>query len=176
MRICTVAGCDREAPYKDFCVMHYQRFKRTGNAGDAQPIPKDRPAVKCIADGCNRDARALGMCLMHWKRMRTGKGLGPAGRKNALPGEGKNRNGYKVVNVKGRTFLQHRLVMAAHLGRALLPEETVHHRNGIRDDNRIENLELWTGKQPKGQRVVDKLTWAREIIALYEPLERDGVI
>ena len=34
-------------------------------------------------------------------------------------------------------------------------------------DNRLENLELWSTSQPKGQRVVDKLKWAHEIIALY---------
>lgn len=62
---------------------------------------------------------------------------------------------------------EHRYIMSEYLGRPLERHENVHHINGDRADNRIENLELWTTQQPSGQRVEDKINWAIKFLKEY---------
>ena len=86
--------------------------------------------------------------------------LPPIGYKERAIGD-RFLNGHGYVNIKTErgVVLEHRYVMELHLGRELVPFENVHHINGIRDDNRLENLELWAAAQPAGQRVAQLIPY-----------------
>jgi HNH endonuclease len=163
--ICSVSGCGMPHKGHSFCQKHLQEKKRRELS---VPIRRERAA--CAIEGCLRAAHAAGYCVRHYSNFyRTGDALTS---KRAPNGTGHicKTHGYVIVYDKAtkRQRGQHRLVMEDFLKRSLLPGESVHHINGIKTDNRLENLELWSTSQPYGQRVEDKVKWAKEILALYD--------
>lgn len=136
---------------------------------------------QCLLEGCEKTihpskasaGNPTGYCKPHYRRILRASFVRIEA--YGLPKRGTYRKvcrGRDYVNIiDSRTGayigMEHRLIIEDVLGRPLTDEENIHHKNGIRDDNRMKNLELWSKSQPTGQRVEDKIQWAKEFLALY---------
>lgn len=117
----------------------------------------------CSVEDCNNKHLARGWCAKHYAAWyhKNGTNAEPIKSPKSLKGIYKipdrveTKDGYITIRVNGKHTAEHRVIMEKELGRKLERHESVHHINGIRNDNRPENLELWVGPIRYGQRATD---------------------
>lgn len=125
--------------------------------------------VVCKVCHINLHSTKYGNCITCTNKLRPDYGTGRYIKKGYIMVFQKGHP--RARGPRGNYIFEHILVMEKHIGRFLIAEENVHHINGIKDDNRIKNLELWVRPQPTGIRAKDAVDWARKILALYEPVK-----
>jgi hypothetical protein len=138
--------------------------------------PWNKISDVCLFDDCGKKHLAKGFCTKHYRAFRAWLDKDRSVEFQSKQKPTLDKSGYVLLylpnhpncSVNGQ-YAEHRLVMEQKLGRYLVKGENVHHINGVRDDNRPENLELWSSRQPKGQRIEDKVEYAMEILTQYAP-------
>lgn len=171
---CTFSDCGRKVYGHGLCAGHW---RQQYDGRPLAPIAEragwgSNRGRACIVDGCDGEQKARSLCDMHYRRLRkhgTTDDIETVRAERYI-----NAYGYALVYMPDHPnsgsrglILEHRLVVSRLIGRPLRPEENVHHKNGVRDDNRPENLELWSTSQPQGQRAGDLVAWAKEVLRLY---------
>lgn len=133
---CSIEHCKRDALARNFCPGHYQQWRR-----------KNSPSI-CIVEGCNKGHCAFGYCDSHYQVFKR-NGI-PETEKSKRYGKGYiNGDGYRMIQRNGKKIREHRYVIEQYLGRKLSRKEHIHHINGIKTDNRIENLKIVTNESHK---------------------------
>ncbi len=180
---CSVEGCTTRPRINGLCNRHYLQWKDGRLPADAMKEPPAASYVACKLENCTVRASSRGMCPKHARQVKAGiiNELGEELRDPSLrPGRGWRSycRGYVKVMAKNHPqadrdgyVLEHRLVMEKILGRFLERHEVVHHRDGVRNNNTPENLEVHTRKThpPAHEYTVETTRVALQALRVNDP-------
>jgi hypothetical protein len=175
-------GCGKVTPYAfnkaNRSYRYVQQFCTVTCANKSRSPNKDRSEIFTCERCGKTEPRSQWKCKVHGRvQLRTNyrqrfcsKRCSAIGRTHNRPRKPWiiDRDGYRYISSgHGVLTAEHRIVMEQMLGRPLTKNETAHHKNGVKSDNRPENLELWSSQHGRGQRVADQVEFAKQILARY---------
>lgn len=189
--------CEGEIAGDELCRAHWYRQSKGLPLTEIKRRSSSLKGQPCISCAKHGDARKSvshdGQCSTHSQRRMHGEQDWDRPIKHKSP-DGTvayTTRGYRVISrVNGSSSYEHRVIAQQLLGRPLEKGENVHHRNGVRDDNRTDgplridptsgrlrsgNLEIWTDPQPSGADVGPVLIWAVEKLTQYGQYDLDTV-
>lgn len=180
---CRVEGCERLSVRKGYCNGHYRQMLKHGKITSKRIAIRDTTR-KCIVDGCDSPYHCKGYCERHYSQIRKHGKIISADRLLGPRVGKRKRDGYVYIlkkehpNADKRGYVKRSwLVWEGHTGHMVTPPEVIHHKNGIRDDDRFENLELLPslsahikehGGRIGGVRIINKESALKEMKRVYK--------
>lgn len=140
---CYGNGCDREATERGLCHKHYYRFMKYGSPDITSRIPT-KEAIGCKVEGCTGEYHAIGYCKKHFQRYNR---TGLVNTKRKENGNGHtDKRGYIEHCINGKRCYEHRLVVEKEIGKELSEGSVVHHIDGNKLNNNLNNLMIFKNK------------------------------